>query len=116
MNLDHLKQIAQNATQEPWSVFAGRVVYEVGDGHKMITPLLNRRDNAAHIAAFDPPTVLALITRIEELEAAVQRVRDARANHPEIPECDRYTDNDVIKCGWRSAIESIDQALEGDQT
>lgn len=55
---------------------------------------------------------LALITRIRELETDLQRVRDARSNHPEIPECDRYTDDDTIKCGWKSAIKSIDKALE----
>lgn len=44
----------------------------------------------------------------------LQRVRDARSNHPEIPECDRYTDDDTIRCGWKSAVQSIDQALEGD--
>lgn len=77
--------------------------------------------------------ILALIGRIRELEAerdrwkerwqatvedattqraTIQRVRDARSNHPEIPECDRYTDDDPIKCGWKSAVESIDKALE----
>ena len=53
-----------------------------------------------------------LITRIEELEATLQRVQYARANHPDIPECDRYTNDDPIVCGWKRAIEEIDQALE----
>lgn len=56
-------------------------------------------------------TTCEVMPQLLELEATLQRVRDARANHPEIPECDRYTDEDEERCGWRWAIESIDWAL-----
>ena len=55
-----------------------------------------------------------MINKLEELEATLQRVRDARANHPDIPECDRYTADDIITCGWKRAVEEIDQALKGE--
>ena len=35
---------------------------------------------ATHIATFDPPTVLALIARLREAEAKVERVREVHAD------------------------------------
>lgn len=90
MNLDlqALKETAQEATQGPWRVSLFHAV-EYDDGSSSHTAVfgtkpgrtmfvahnVERRD-ATHIAAFDPPTVLTLITRVEDLEATIQRVRD----------------------------------------
>lgn len=178
IDLNHLETIAKEATQGAWRFWnpwdgtshisignqvaweSKRAAAEYGDDES-----IPHWADATHIATFDPPTVLALIARIreletenerlkgrrrerrkddrkslieemqatpegrarlanarynieyervEELEATLQRVRDARSNHPEVPECDRYTDDDTIKCGWKSAVESIDKALEGE--
>lgn len=137
LNLTHLRQIAENASQGPWKIKPGnpRDIHDRSriidwDGHEVMDLNVYTFDGQ-HIATFDPPTMLALITRIEQAEhrtrrykalaetrlETIQRVRDARANHPEIPACDRYTDDDddTIKCGWKRALEDIDKALKGDQ-
>lgn len=48
--------------------------------------------------------------RIAELEAKVARVEAALANHPR---CERHPEDDVIKCGWKSAVLSVQWALAG---
>lgn len=131
--LDYLKTVAKSATPGEWEINYAECGSEYGEytvyGILDVATANWADDNApafaycegmelkdaTYISTFDPPAVLDLIQRIEELEATLQRVRDARSNHPEIPECDRYTDDDVIVCGWKSAVQSIDQALEGDQ-
>lgn len=72
--LARYKAIAEAATPGPWK----QVGPEVHDGHhsmfaKMYGYALNQQlsKNAAYIAAFDPPTCLALLARIEALEAAL---------------------------------------------
>lgn len=42
--------------------------------------------------------------------AAVERIREAVSGHPE---CDRYSEDDVISCGWKSAYASVVAALDG---
>lgn len=63
------------------------------------------------VSLISPTDLHTLVARLEAAEDAIKRVRDARANYPEIPECDRYTADDAIVCGWKRALESIDQAL-----
>lgn len=80
-DLTDLRKIAENATPGPWEVDgpanAGpddTLVLHNNDGGAIayVQPLW---DDATHIATFDPPTVLALIDRLEQAEAAVARVR-----------------------------------------
>ncbi|WP_102158710.1 ead/Ea22-like family protein [Zhihengliuella halotolerans] len=40
------------------------------------------KEDATHIAAFDPPTTLALINRLEDAEEAVARARDLHRSMP----------------------------------
>lgn len=42
--------------------------------------------------------------------AAIERIREAVSGHPE---CDRYSEDDVISCGWKSAYASVVAALDG---
>lgn len=123
INLDNLEYIAKKATPGPWYADGpgmpgpdDTLTISPGDSGGVLAYVQPLWDDADYIAAFNPTQTLALIDRIRELEATIQRVRDARSNHPAIPECDRYTDDDAIKCGWKSAVESIDKALEGDPT
>lgn len=91
LDLEALKKVALKATSGPWDV----VAYGDGDSlaiHEgrdwricfMATPGETRgameriEANAAHIATFDPPTCLALISRLEALEAEMDEAR-ARA-------------------------------------
>lgn len=75
--LAELRRIAEAATQGPWDRSEGDTdIYIVGGcdrdvAHIDLLGLANARaqdrDNARHIAAFDPPTVLALLDEIERL-------------------------------------------------
>jgi len=82
--LDQLRQIAENATPGPWiqkgvKVFGPREPWDLGTGPARIMaaqmPWMRERmeANAAHAAAFDPPTVLALLDRIKYLEEQARR-------------------------------------------
>ena len=86
LNLDDLEAVARAATPGPWE--AEPYLYMADDDRVRVTspsdgPLFNLAEgvepvNASHIAAFDPPTVLALITRIREAERHnVQLLREA---------------------------------------
>lgn len=58
----------------------------------------------------DQPT-LAKLDRVAELEAVVARVEAALGNHPH---CEKHPDDDVITCGWKSAVLDVQAALAGD--
>ena len=45
----------------------------------------------------------------DEAEAALERVRAARAGHPE---CDKYDDDSPVSCGWKRTVQRIDAVLE----
>lgn len=106
LDLDALRKIAESATDGPWEVLAfdsGHSRFELNclvitekDGDNIcdmngLARTLNdhAKDDghadATHIAAFDPPTVLALITRAEAAEAkqeavhAIERVNELHA-------------------------------------
>ena len=64
---------------------------------------------AEFIAALDPDTVLALVERVREAEARIERIKQARANHPV---CELYEGDDAVSCGWKSVVLDIDKALE----
>ena len=68
LNLQELKQIAQNAAacKKPWWR-AAALAQALSTGDEP-----NDAD-FDHIAAFDPPTVLALLDRITDLEAEITR-------------------------------------------
>ena len=51
--------------------------------------------------------------RAEKAEAALDRVREARSNHPE---CDRYDESDPVTCGWKRTVQDIDLALIRNET
>ena len=69
LNLDALRKIAEAATRGPWWTgqhsLGARKIDVMADGgwHMPKTEA-----DAAHIAAFDPPTVLALIAKAREAE------------------------------------------------
>ena len=82
LDLDALEAVARAATPGPWTykptilglpnttVMAGddQLGY-IGVGH-FLAP------NATHIAAFDPPTVLALIAKLREAEAVIENTKE----------------------------------------
>ena len=82
--LAELRTIAEGAeSQEPWRTDddEGRMVF-AASGFQVYYALFGSNNgdaepgDAAHIAAFDPPTVLALLDRLEAAEAKVARVEE----------------------------------------
>lgn len=94
IDLDALERIAQAATPGPWDIEYEVEHYDYGPSERWPSTLIGPRRNppgvlaekygnrineiaelrdedAEHIAAFDPPTVLALIARVRELESIV---------------------------------------------
>lgn len=81
LDLAALRVIAEVATEGPWRIYTvtdsgGRSAAvetawahdEQGEDTELVTDWCSPED-AAHIAAFDPPTALALLDRVEELES-----------------------------------------------
>ena len=54
---------------------------------------------------------VALRERVETLQGQVGRVRVALSNYPRA--CEKHPDDDVIRCGWKSAVLDVQNALEG---
>ena len=53
--------------------------------------------------------IQTITERVREAEARVERVRNARAEHPV---CEMYEGDDVVSCGWKRVVLDIDKALE----
>ena len=137
-DLDTLRKIAEQATPGPWEVDgpanAGpddTLVLHNNDGGAIayVQPLW---DDATHIATFDPPTVLSLITRLEQAEQLVQinnqamleqtqraeqaeqavaRVREVIHQYdPDCLTCMCNSDGDCCKC----TVADFQEALDGD--
>lgn len=92
-DLTNLRKIAEEATQGSWEHWNP----SVGESHIAIANKVAWRSlrsatqfaddekiphwaDATHIATFDPPTVLALIDRLEQAEQSVARVREVADN------------------------------------
>ncbi|MEV6219762.1 hypothetical protein [Nocardia sp. NPDC051833] len=54
-------------------------------------------------------TAAELRGRLDEAEAVIARIREALAGHPR---CDVHPDDDVISCGWKRAVASVQWALD----
>lgn len=100
--LERMRRVAEGATPGPWNLTPdeGGVADLVADG--MFIATLDDRD-APHIATFDPPTVLALLDRLEAAEARVARVEALAGDY------DAYEN-------WRIWLvpQAIRAALRGD--
>lgn len=85
-DLNELRAIAEAATPGPWETLGGQgpvgthaVCHRMEQGTLVEIAYRDAhfdKANATHIAAFDPPTVLTLLDRVEAAEQAVQRVRE----------------------------------------
>lgn len=92
IDVSKLRETAEAATPGPWQTdgpfwvdpFDGRTDkaetragVTAGADRKLVMPgeWETKDADAEHIATFDPPTVLALLDRLERAEAAVERVR-----------------------------------------
>lgn len=108
MNLDNLEEIARAATQGEWRVRASELREVVApDGTAVawcgIFPVAAAYANTSHIAAFDPPTVLAMLARLK-LQEAVCRAAEGLMLAPEIG-------GSMQTVGLRASLEAL-RALE----
>lgn len=84
IDLDALEATARAAVAGPWhhTPFGGQNQNgdyfggDVFDGHGEYLLSEVRDEDGAHIAAFDPPTVLALVARLREAEAVIEVVEE----------------------------------------
>lgn len=137
LNLTELRKVAEaaatNAEWDFWYTEDGRLEMFVPNG-TMDTltvfrfvdyddcPECARPDpaDAAHIATFDPPTVLALLDRVGELEATVARVeadrdRQARAADALDRTCDELVESVVgLRAKAERLTDELRAALDGD--
>ena len=51
--------------------------------------------------------------RADEAEVRIKAVRVALSSHPRA--CEKYPDDYVIRCGWKSAVLDVQAALDGEQ-
>lgn len=140
-NLDTLRKVAEAATPGPWTLeYENSDDWEAGinDGDyphtihgprncsfdnwtdkSKIQDYLNRvteisemvDEDAEFIATFDPTTVLALITRLEQAEAQIARVREVVHEYdPDCLTCMCNSDGDCCKC----TVADFQEALDGD--
>ncbi|GAA2941203.1 ead/Ea22-like family protein [Glutamicibacter bergerei] len=89
-DLTNLRKTAEAATPGPWEAKQTPIHTPSGEGGDYYVSCPTGIDvastvgssyeqeepDALHIATFDPPTALSLITRLEQAEAAVARVRE----------------------------------------
>ena len=89
LDLTKLREIAEAATPGPWESVVSTYSSEYGDYKGARIPGVAEEisdyyigtvpplyvDDAAHIAAFDPPTALLLIDEIERLRTALIELR-----------------------------------------
>ena len=128
LDLIELRKIAEAATQGPWGVYDAnegmsppRPYWSVAndefhnptnyDALAIIDISVNYgvKADAAHIAAFDPPTVIALIGelgRLRETLATVKAITDGT------PECDKYDDKSPVTCGWKFDLQRIKEVMK----
>lgn len=112
INLDTLRKTAEAATPGPWThepyeaqnqngdYFGGWLLD--ADGEYVVADVSDR--DGAFMAAANPETVLALLSRVEKAEQAVQRVREALRDR----EYDEPGHGDII------STSHIYRALAGD--
>lgn len=131
MDLDELERLAKAATPGEWRVISDHPVLAIGAAHShyRVVQTANQNNvkrygrsepwhgipseaNAAYIAAANPTTILSLITRLRDAEAALKPFADAaEAYEPEEGD-DKYP-------AWAhdfpiGALRQARRALEGD--
>lgn len=111
LDLTQLREVAGQSTPGPWAVYDRGIGYEVhnANGYELNGGMRETftEADATHIATFDPPTVLALLSRLEQAEQAVQRVR-------EVCDSEAYEVTNEYGTYNAVAVDNIIEALDGD--
>lgn len=72
LDIAKLREVAEKATQREWPLADGVIV--PADGFPLwgsLRTYAESQSNALHISTFDPPTVVALLSRLESAERRV---------------------------------------------
>ncbi len=124
LDLNQLREIAEAATPWPWESSMVRVEPDadnalrgagvIRDGNGSIVLMVANGpeilvSDATHIAAFDPPTVLALIDEIELLRETLATVRSITVG---TPECNKYDNESPVTCGWKFDLQRIKEVVK----
>lgn len=117
LNLDAMRKIAESpgVRPGPWHVYDRGIGYEVHDenDYELTGGMRETFDkaDAEFIATFAPPTVLALLSRLEQAEQAVARVREVIHRYdPNCLTCMCNSDGDCYKC----TVADFQGALDGE--
>lgn len=103
--LRELKEIAEKATPGPWEQDVDTVWADDCDHHPILGPDYANHTcrsgeqtvaNAAHIATFDPPTVLSLLSDLERARSLVTRQSEALADARGVMDTEGF-DDDVAR-------------------
>lgn len=124
MELNELRKIAEAATPGPWEAYDRGIGYEVYQSGSDWCLNSGQREtfsksDATHIATFDPPTVLALLSRLEQAEARVKllesgivselattSVNAAQTIGSEVS----WISEAILKMGYAGLTEQLEQA------
>lgn len=129
-DLTDMRKIAEAATPGPWEAKQTPIHTPSGEGGDYYVSCPTGIDvastvgssyeqeepDALHIATFDPMTVLSLITRLEQAEAVVARVREVLEHHTfvaddkygDLPASQYYGDSEVEAVAAKSIIRALD--------
>lgn len=119
--LDELRAVAEKATPGEWEAYsvpdtrkeAGYCAVGVGDSEARIVRYEGGWFDAAHIATFDPPTVLALIEALGEVVAKHRRAHAVYAHGQgskyldPCPDCDGKAGVHACGCWADTDIEYV---------
>ena len=108
LDLTKLRETAVAATPGPWNLHTLRtdethdIRGSIDDEANIVIYAECEDADAAHVATFDPPTVLALIARLEAAEAKVEQVRGQAMSSGETPTPCEHPPEDIIvhPHGW----------------
>lgn len=118
LNLDALEATARAATPGPWGLHLGaawQVVTDAPDwGQREVATTgtadsIGSEDDAAHIATFDPPTVLALI-------AELRRSREDLEYFRSLPHVSVYTKLTEERDAARARLREAEAVIEEEMT
>ena len=86
IDLDKLRKAAERSMTGPWSNHSGCYINPVDDAANRVV------SRARFLSAANPATVLALIERVEKLEAALRRIAKGDGKLGSHGEWKRYSD------------------------
>lgn len=86
-----------------------RLAEELDRARARVTELEDRRDTSRREYHDLHVSCEKRVEERNDARAVIDRVRDALAGHPR---CEEHPEGDVIKCGWKRAVASVQAAVD----